>query len=211
MNGLLLLAATASARAEVPVPNYADSLAVEAQAEVARRAETEGMEAAERFARNWSRQVADDARVVYAVGLAWRLSGDDVKARVSLDRAVKLDPTLVAARYDRGEVVLNAGELAAAEEDFREVVRLAPEHWAGHFRLADIAGRRRDAVGFENHLVDALRCGFSVRSVVADPRWHGYLADAVLGPVLRKLVEVYQDESVLRALEDPVAPLENVP
>ncbi len=189
------------ANAEVPPPNYRDVIAGAAQAEVARRAEADGMAAAEVFARNWSRQVAEDARVVYAVGLAWRLAGDDGKARSSLDRALKMDPLLVAARYDRGEVLLNVGDLPAAEVDFREVARLAPEHWAGHFRLADLAGRRRDAAGFETHLVAALRCGFSMRSVVADPRWRGYLADAVLGPVLRKLVEVYQDESILRALE----------
>lgn len=201
-----MLAILGIARAELPPPDYRADLMEAAQAEVARRAREQGMDAAEAFARSWTKQVGADARVDYAVGLAWRLAGDDARARDALDRAVERDPSFAPARYDRGEVLLNAGDLPAAKADFEEVLRRAPDQWPGHFRLADLAGRRGDAAGFEHHLVGALRRGFSFRLVVADPRWHGYLADPVLGPVLRGLVEVYQDESVLRALE---APLEN--
>lgn len=201
-----MLALLALARAELPPPDYRDDLMLAAQAEVARRAREQGLDAAEEFARNWERQVGADARVTYAVGLAWRLAGDEARARRALDRAVEQDAAFAPARYDRGEVLLNAGDLPGAQADFEEVVRRAPDQWPGHFRLADLAGRRGDAPGFERHLVEALRRGFSFRLVVADPRWHGYLADPALGPVLRGLVEVYQDESVLRALE---APLEN--
>jgi tetratricopeptide (TPR) repeat protein len=193
----------ALARAEIPPPDYRDALMDAAAQEVARLARQEGIDPATAFAKKWERQVGADARIAYELGLASRLAEDPAAARRYLDKAVALDPTLVSARYDRGEVLLNDGALDDAEADFREVVRIAPDQWAGHFRLADIAGRRHDAAGFEAHLLDALRQGFSFRSVVGDPRWHGYLADAELGPVLRRLVVVYQDEAVLDALEQP--------
>lgn len=199
----LLLWLAGPATAEIPPPDYRDTLMAAAADEVTRLAREQGLEAAVAFAERWERQVGKDARVVYELGLASRLAGDPRGARRYLDRAVELDPNLLAARYDRGEVLLADGDLDAAEADFEEVVRLAPEQWAGHFRLADVAARRKDAPAFEAHLLEALRHGFSFRAVVGDPRWHGYLGDAELGPVVRRLVVVYQDESVLDALEQP--------
>lgn len=201
---LALSAVVSDARAEIPPPDYRDSLMAAAADEVSRLARQEGLGPATEFAKKWERQIGPDARLAYELGLASRLAREPGDARRWLDRAVALDPTLVAARYDRGEVLLSAEELADAEADFREVVRLAPDQWAGHFRLADMAGRRRDAPAFEAHLLDALRHGFSFRSVVGDRRWHGYLADAELGPILRRLVVVYQDGAVLEALERPL-------
>ncbi|MDP2314059.1 MAG: tetratricopeptide repeat protein [Pseudomonadota bacterium] len=198
-----LVLAIGSARAEIPPPDYRDALMAAAADEVSRLARQDGLDAATKFAKTWARQIGPDARLVYELGLASRLSGRPDDARRWLDRAVELDPLLVAARYDRGEVLLSEGDLDGAEADFREVARLAPDQWAGHFRLADVAGRKRDAPAFEAHLLDALRHGFSFRSVVGDPRWHGYLADAELGPIVRRLVVVYQDEGVLDALERP--------
>jgi tetratricopeptide (TPR) repeat protein len=189
--------------AEIPPPDYRDGLMASAADEVSRIAREESFDAAKELAGAWERTVGPDARVTYELGLAARLTGDEAAARRYLDRAIEQDPGLLAARYDRGEVLLNAGELDAAEADFREVARGAPDQWAGHFRLADIAGRRKDAAGFEAHLLDALRNGFSFRKVVGDPRWQGYLADAELGPVLRRLVVVYQGEAVLDALANP--------
>lgn len=189
------------ARAELPPPDYREALMAAAADEVSSLARDQGPEAAEDLAKRWGRTVGSDARIEYELGLAWRLAGDAGKARRHLDRALALDPNNVPALYDRGEVLLNEGELDEAQADFEAVVRLAPERWAGHFRLADLAGRRRQPEAFEAHLLGALRQGFSLRTVVGDPRWHGYLRDPELGPVLRSLAVVYQDEAVLDALE----------
>lgn len=193
----------ALAAAEIPPPDYRNALMAAAADEVALLARERGVEAAADFATRWERSVGEDARLAYELGLACRLGGDAAGARRYLDRAVALDPDLASARYDRGEVLLNAGEIDAAAADFREVVRLAPDQWAGHFRLADVAARKGDPVAFEAELLASLRHGFSFRAVVGDPRWKGYLADAELGPVVRRLVVVYQGEEVLDALEQP--------
>ena len=169
----MFLWALGFAWAELPPPDYRAALMGAAAEEVARLARAEGLAAAEGFARRWERQVGADARIAYELGLAARLAGDPAAARRYLDRAVQTDPTLVEARYDRGEVLLNDGDLEGAAGEFREVVKLAPTQWAGHFRLADVAGRSRDAGAFEAHLLDALRQGFSFTQVVGDPRWHG--------------------------------------
>lgn len=190
-----------AAWAELPPPDYRDGLMAAAAEEVARIARERGLSDAAAFAKKWERQVGADARLAYELGLASRLAGDADGALRHLDRALTLDPALASARYDRGEVLLADGELDRAEADFREVVRLAPDQWAGHFRLADVAGRRGDVAAFETHLLEALRHGFAFRDVVGDPRWSGYLADPALGPVVRRLVVVYQGEEVLDALE----------
>jgi len=191
----------ALAFAEVTPPDYRDSLMEGAASEVRHRAVDEGPEAAEAFASRWERTIGPDGRLAYEVALAWRLGGNEEKARRGYDRAIKLAPELGEAWHDRGEMRLNDGDLDGAEADFHEVIRLRPEHWVGYWRLADIAARRGDHKAFESRLIEALRRGFTVRTVVEDPRWRDYLADPRLGPVLRKLVVVYQDESLLEEME----------
>lgn len=201
---LLLGLLSAPARAELPPPDYREAVAEAAGVEVSRRAQEEGAQAAEDFARSYTRQIGPSAAVAYEVGLAWRLAGEEAKARRWLDAAIEADPNYAAARYDRGEILLNQGEIDAAEKDFLEVVRLQPTAWVGYFRLADVAGRRKDAAVFETRLLEALRWGFTLRTVVGDPRWHGYFADPELGPVLQKLITVYQDDSLLEELGAPL-------
>jgi tetratricopeptide (TPR) repeat protein len=199
---LLVLAAWA----EIVPPDYRTVLTEAAGDEVDRLARAEGPDAAAAFASRWMKTLGESARVSYEVGLAWRLAGDDLAARRFLDRAIELDGEFVAARYDRGEVRLAEGDIDGAAEDFAVVARLEPEAWPGWFRLADVAGRRGDREAFESNLLSALRYGFLVRVVAADPTWRGFLRDARIGPVLQRLVYVYQGEDVLRLLETPEAP-----
>jgi tetratricopeptide (TPR) repeat protein len=202
---MLLLTLLASiVWAERTPRDYRLALGDAAAAEVARLAREQGLAAAEDFAADWRRQVGPAAPVEYELGLAARLAGQDRAALAHLDRALSIDPSLVTARYDRGELRLQRGEIAAAEDDFTRVVTLAPAHWAGHFRLADVAARERRPADFERHLLDALRHGFALRSLVGDPHWRGYARDAELGPVLRRVITVYQDESLFDALTEPM-------
>ena len=60
----------ALAWAEIPPPNYREALMGSAAEEVTRLARTEGIPAAETFARRWERSVGGDARISYELGLA---------------------------------------------------------------------------------------------------------------------------------------------
>ncbi|MBM4365184.1 MAG: hypothetical protein FJ102_03140 [Deltaproteobacteria bacterium] len=188
------------ALAELPLPDYRQAVTEAAGAEVARVARETGAGDAEDFARRWMRAVGESARVQYEMGLAWRLAGDDARAAAAIDRAVELDPELVAARYDRGEIRLARGDVDGAAEDFSVVTRLEPRAWPGWFRTADVAGRRGDAASFETALLAAFRHGFSIRLVADDPHWRALVDDPRVGAVLRRLVTVYQGEAALDAL-----------
>lgn len=166
------------------------------------------MDDAEAFASRWRRTVGtpspgDAARLDYELGLGWRLSGDDARALRALDAAVDADPTLTAARYDRGEVRLNRGDVAGAREDFTAVVAQAPTQWPGHFRLADVAARAGDAATFEHELTEALRCGFTFRTIAEDPTWKARFHDPTLGPAMQRLITVYQGDDVFRLFDAP--------
>lgn len=192
------------AAAELAPPDYDRTLTEGAGAEVARAGRERGPDVAETFAKRWMRTFGESARVLYELGLVWRLAGDDAHARRYLESAVALDPELAAARYDRGEIRLAAGDLPGALEDFEAVTRLEPEAWPGWFRLADLAGRSGDAKAFEAHLVRALRCGFQARAVATDPTWRGFASDPRIGPVLTRLVLVYQGTEALQELGAPL-------
>lgn len=187
------------AHAELPPPDYREELFRAAAKEVSERAADQGPGAAAAFASQWARQVGPDAEVAYEVGLAWRLAGEDKKALAALDEALRLDEGHVAARYDRGELRLAGDDLDGAQADFEVCVQKAPAAWPGHFRLADVAGRRHDAAAFERHLSDALQRGFTVRAVLGDPTWAGFARDPALGPPLNRLVVIYEGDEVWRA------------
>jgi tetratricopeptide (TPR) repeat protein len=197
---LLLAALAPEAAAEALPPDYATTLTEGAGAEVGRVGREQGAAAAETLARRWMRTFGPSARVTYELGLAWRLAGDDARAEKHLDEACRLDPDLAAARYDRGEVRLAAGRLVAAREDFEAVARLEPEAWPGWFRLAELDGRAGDTRAFEEHLLRALRAGFSVRAVANDPTWRSFVTNPAVGATFARLVRVYQGDDVLEAL-----------
>lgn len=203
---IVLVALIPALYAEIPAPSYRVSLEQGAAAAVAELARDQGLDAARDLAKAWQAELGESAEVAYEMGLACRLHGQDAEARRWLDAALARAPEHVAARYDRGELLLNAGDLEAAQADFEEVVRLAPRRWAGHFRLADIAGRRGDVLGLSNHLTDALRAGFVLTQLVGDPRWTTWLGDEQIGPPLRTLILEYGGQETLDAIERGVRP-----
>lgn len=137
------------------------------------------------------RAVGRMAAISYEAGYAHNQLGEFDVAMRHYDAALKRDPDMVAARYDRGELHLLRGDLDSASGDFLDVVRLKPAHWGGHFRLAHIAALTLDPVLFERHLMAAVRHGFDLEKVIGDPDWNGFVAHPELRPVLRKLVVLY--------------------
>lgn len=156
----------------------------------------ETVAAAERFEdRLWPA-----APVHYELALALRGLGKERKSRAAYDRTIELDPDYAPARYDRGELRLIEGDNQGAREDFDAAARQRPDHWAVHFRLAQLSGREGDTDGLETHLTDAIRHGFDLRVLLDDPEWRGWAKDPDRGPVIARLITVFGDERILEEL-----------
>ena len=194
----------AAALAELPPPDYREAVldAVESQADAL--IADGALDAALELVSSFREQVTEDGRLAYEEGLVLRLMGRQDEARAALELAVELSPELGYGWYDLGEVLLSSGDLEAARAAFQRASDLTEDHpqgWAGPFRLADLAGRDRDAEAFERWLKEALRRGFSFRVVEADPTWAGFLDTPELADVLRTLATVYGNEQVIEAWE----------
>lgn len=195
-----LLLAVAPARADRQPPDYRAELhrAAAARAE-ALNAEGRYQEAVE-LARRYQKGVEPAADVAYEAAYALNRMAKLDEALDAYDEVLKLDPEHAAAHYDRGELLLALGRPEKARADLEAAARLRPDHWVAHFRLAELAGRDGDVIAFEDHLMAALRQGFDLRTLLADPTWRSWFRDPRLGPVLRKLVIVYGDERMLEGL-----------
>lgn len=151
----------------------------------------------------FERHLFPDGPLTYLGGLAARYAGDEQAAERRYRRALDLDPTLVEAWYDLGELLLASGRLDDAGAAFGEVAarNTAPAtSWLGHWRLAEVAAHRHDAPAFEAHLTEALRRGFTFRQIAGLPNWRGFYADPALQDTLRALLLVYADPSVEASL-----------
>ena len=71
------------------------------------------------------------------------------------------------------------------------------------FFPAQLAGHRRDSAALETHLMAALRNGFDLQTLLADPIWREWAVDPELGPPIAGLIVVYGDESILEQLRSP--------
>lgn len=152
------------------------------------------------FARSFQRSVTPAADVAYEIAFALNRMAKLEDAVDAYGDVLELNPEHAAALYDRGEILLALGRDEEALHDLEAVARLRPDHWVVHFRLAELAGKRGDSLAFEEHLTDALRQGFDLRTLLKDPTWRGWFQDPKLGPILKKLVTVYGDETMLEGL-----------
>ena len=142
--------------------------------------------------------------VSYEIGYAHYQLGELDAAVRHYDSALVRDPNLTMALYDRGEIHLREGRIESATRDFLLVVEHAPNHWAGHFRLAHLAGLEADAESFERYLMGAIRVGFDLDTVINDPDWMGFTRVPTIRPVLRKIIVLYGDDQLLQWLgENP--------
>ncbi len=145
-------------------------------------------------------EVESLAPLSYEAGYALNRLGEMDQALSHYTAAIQRDPELARARYDRGEIYLSRAQWTEAAADFEVVVRVQPGHWAGHFRMAHLAGVAGDPVGLEKHLTDAIRTGFDLRVVAEDSAWRSWAKDPQMGAALRKIIIMYTDESLLKEL-----------
>ena len=197
--GVLLCGAQA---ARTP-SDYRSDLHQAAAAEVASLAARGQVEEAMALGKRFQIRVEPSSAVLYELGLLHNQLGQTSEALDHYDRALAMDPDNAAARYDRGELLLGQGEIERARADLEAAARLRADHWAAHYRLAQLAGHRRDSAALEAHLMASLRNGFDLQTLLADPIWRQWAVDPELGPPIAGLIVVYGDESILEQLRSP--------
>lgn len=195
--GLMFALARAAAP---PPPDYRAEVVSQAVRQLEALQAAGELDVVVREGTRFQEHVEPAAAVAYEVALAENRRGDLEAAMRRYDDVLTLDPDHAAARYDRGELHLSNGDDAAARADFLAAAAAHPEHWVVHFRLAHLAGRAGDARGLEDHLTEALRHGFSFRTISADPTWRAWMRDPALGSVIARLIVVYDDESLIEEL-----------
>ncbi|MDP6932049.1 MAG: tetratricopeptide repeat protein [Myxococcota bacterium] len=153
--------------------------------------------------------VGESARLHYEVGHAFHRTGELQDAREQYDEAIRLEDSLAEAWYDRGEVSLLQEEYDDALHDFGVVVDLRPNHWAGYFRLAELAARATDLQEFERCLALALHHGFTFELILSDARWIGWAQEPEIGAVIERLASLSgQEQWLLKMLTEPQTPQE---
>ncbi|MFT4628184.1 MAG: tetratricopeptide (TPR) repeat protein [Myxococcota bacterium] len=221
---LMSLLVAGSASAAVPLPDYErelararwheanDVLEAACRYEPRQRAVvcTDRVDDAIELAESFQRHVFADAGLTYLVALAQRYKGDEPAAAAGFRRALALDDAHDAAWHDLGELLLISGDFDDADAAFAHVTALrktGPNAWVGPWRQAEVAAHQRQVVAFEEHMRQALRRGFSFRTIAGLPNWKSFYADPVMRKSITKLVTVYGDPELLGTLE-PTAELE---
>jgi len=99
----------------------------------------------------------DDLRALSNLGSLLARTGQPDRALAPLDRALNLQPGHVNALINRGLVHFTLGRLDAAERDYSELGKAAPNLPAGHFGLAEIALKRNQPAEACRHFERGLR------------------------------------------------------
>jgi Tfp pilus assembly protein PilF len=102
-----------------PLPPRSDSGLVKAEGQLA---EGKYMQAIQTLSGVLTRHPSSADALAY-IAAAWGALGDDAKAQVFIDRALKYDPTHLGANKVRAEVYLNAGDFQRALEQL-QVIRM---------------------------------------------------------------------------------------
>lgn len=200
---MLLLLLALPAQAIRPPPDYRAELDHKMADRLSRQNEAGDWEGVVKAGEDYVEAIGISGPVAYELGFAENHQGQVDAALRWYGLAIEADPTDAAAPYDRGELLLAQGKLDLAAADFTAAAKLRPDHWAAWFRLAQVAGKRGDALAFEEQLIEAMRQGLDLHLLAADPNWRAFSRDPALGPILKRLITVYGDEAILEDLKAP--------
>jgi tetratricopeptide (TPR) repeat protein len=148
--------------------------------------------------------VCPDGGLEYLVALAHRYLGENTEAEAHYRKATALSPDDFGAWNDLGEMMVLEGNWAEAKTDYTHVSELLandPRGWTGPWRLAEVAANQHDAATFEDNIREALRRGFSFKTIAGLPNWQRFYADPALHDSIEKLITVYGDRKTLESLQ----------
>lgn len=182
--------------------DYRDVLASQTAGQIAKLSQQGLLDKALLLGRSFESELFPSSLVLYEMALAANRAGQ-------LDQALKLynelltkDPHMPEALYDRGEILLARGEWEQAQADLKAVLDLRPDHWVIHFRLAEVAGQKGDALELEARLIQALKFGFSLQTLLkSGEHWLRWSQDPVLSRPIRRVITMYGDEEIWRLLQ----------
>lgn len=200
---LALILLSTPALAEVPPPSYREALSVAAWHQVNDLIEAGKYEAAIDRAEAIEGQVLQSAGLAYLTGLSYRFLDRARPAERHLKRSIALDPTYSAPWGDLGELYLVQGRYDEARPCYEQVAALEAALPVGPRRLAELSAHQHDAEGFETHIREALRRGFTFRDIAGLPNWRTFYADPTLHDSIDKMVTVYGDPTILETLAPP--------
>jgi tetratricopeptide (TPR) repeat protein len=204
MIALFEIFAGAVALAEVPLPSYREALVSEAWRQSNELLEAGLPEQAAGSAQAFEDTVEPDGSLEYLIGLSWNVRREPTKAAAHYELALKLDPDLGEAWYDLGELQLAAGAFDEARASFERVTALVTtgsHAYLGPQRLAEVAAHQQDPHAFEKHLHEALKRGFSFRSIAGLENWRRFYADPTMQDSVTKMITVYGEETTLESLQ----------
>jgi tetratricopeptide (TPR) repeat protein len=102
------------------------------------------------LARSVRELVNDDAAALDALGTLYSLCGEQQPALEAYDRAFQLAPRNVAIAFNRAAVRASLGQLAAAEEDYDQVIRQRPNDFEAYKNRSDLRTQTRQ----RNHVAE---------------------------------------------------------
>lgn len=220
----LVLTLSAPARADLPMPDYTEETVVEAWYVLDRQiydackwvtppgspveqpvqCSPERLEQVITNARHLQEAVGQDARLLFQVSRAHRLSNAPKSASEVLRQALDLDTSRVEIWTAYGEVSLDLGNYGEARRAMTAVTHLLPYGdgaWYAHFQLAQVAAFEGNALKMEEGLREALRLGFSFALLKGDPTWREFYKNPALTESLERLITVRSTQDVLDSLK----------
>jgi predicted O-linked N-acetylglucosamine transferase (SPINDLY family) len=94
----------------------------------------------------------DAPRTHMNVALALQKLGRTEEALTAAQQAIQCDPSLAPARFNLSRILVGQGDLALAEVELNECLRLVPNFLDAHVALADIRELQGDDAGCEREL-----------------------------------------------------------
>jgi putative PEP-CTERM system TPR-repeat lipoprotein len=114
-------------------------------------------------------QTHDDAGAYFALANAQRAAGDVVGARTSLNRAIALDPRMVAAKAMLGSMYLRSGRANDALALAQEAQKLSPRYPGGYELEGEVRMKQRNFAAAEALYAKVLQMSAAGGTMI---RWH---------------------------------------
>ena len=86
-------------------------------------------------------KVPESFEVHELLGLVYAAESQDKRARDHLEAAVRLKPGSASARTNFGNILVHAGELDLAEQQYKKAVALSPEDYEANHNLGELFAR----------------------------------------------------------------------